>query len=176
MAWLHLRNIVFFDCICSNIVFLAGSLAPISRCQTRRQDEEKVIVFLPLKLRSRSKINPYFYFLWRGLYYARIAKATILYQLTDVESLFSLIWLLFPIFTFYGFNRQWKHKYVYGGKGRACFQVILDLNLLKCWSVTWEEYFVRISTCTWSLLANLLVCEDLCTCSLNTSMCTCSNA
>ena len=43
--------------ICSNIVFLAGSLAPRSRRQTRRQDEEKVIVFLPLKLWSRSKIN-----------------------------------------------------------------------------------------------------------------------
>ena len=44
------RNIVLLDCICSNIVFLAGSLAPRSRRQTRRQDEEKVIVFSPFEI------------------------------------------------------------------------------------------------------------------------------
>ena len=52
--------IAFIEKLCSLIE--SGE----SRRQTRRQDEEKVIVFLPLKLWSRSRMNPFSLFFGVG--------------------------------------------------------------------------------------------------------------
>ena len=184
MAWLHLRNIVFFDCICNNIVFLAGSLAPRSRRQTRRQDEEKVIVFLPLKLWSRSKIKFLSLFSSVGYITQRLQRP--------------LPCIRFRIFVSSPHLAFVCHSYFFVYFVRLL--LVLDPFLLTCQlrsiSVGWwgslyllnwcpnmymksskNLYLYLICTCllvTWEAYSS--VGEYHCTCSIGTSMCTCSNA
>ena len=164
---------MFIDCICSNIVFLAGSLAPRSRRQTRRQDEEKVIVFLPLKLWSRSRMNPFSLFFGVG------------YISQGLQRLLSCI--RFRIFVssdlaFVSNVRYMVKKQIClrrKGKGLLSITWSQLAQMLECRlkGIFCKELYLYL-ICTrlpvnWE--AYLLVGEDICTCSIGTSMCTCSN-
>ena len=157
------RNIVLLDCfweiMCSLIAFVAILFSLLARSRpdpdVRQGDKmKKKWLFFSLWNCGQDPEWILFHFSLAWVIYRKDCKGY--YHVSDLESLFRRIWLLFPMFDIW-----WKNKYVYGGKGRACFQ-LLDLNLLKCSSVAWKAYFARNSTCTWSVLAYLSTEKHIC--------------
>ena len=118
-------NIVFFDCICSNIVFLAGSLAPRSRRQTRRQDEEKVIVFSPFEIMIKIQNQ----FLSLFVYFVRLLLVLDLFLLTCQLRSISVGW--------------WGSLYLLNWCPNMYMKNSKNLYLYiicTCLLVTWEAY------------------------------------
>ena len=118
------RNIVLLDCfweiMCSLIAFVAILFSLLARSRpdpdVRQGDKmKKKWLFFSLWNCGQDPEWILFHFSLAWVIYRKDCKGY--YHVSDLESLFRLIWLLFPLHTFYRFNRWWKHKYVCGGKG-----------------------------------------------------------